>query len=154
MPKFTIFKTPRYCPNARDIGHDKHSVEVGDLIVYQHGYGEEERPAAHRQFARVLGLAAGPLPDGSDPGRDTLVVLAADEMLTHAYERYVKLSDVVRVRAPSKSAFAQWFLQGPPPHPEVAIAAVRYGCVNDSYIDKHLQDGELRKSFRDADKVG
>lgn len=149
-PRFKIFTKPRYCPNASVIGYDKYACEVGDLVLFETPLADE---STHHELGRVLGLAAGRLPDGSDPGKDTLAVMVIDEMLTFAYLRYVKLSAVVQVRAPSKSIFAQWFLSGPVPHPEVLEAASRYGCVSDNYIDKYLQDGELRKSFRDVDRV-
>jgi hypothetical protein len=150
MADYTIFKSPRYCPNASHTGYDKHSVSVGDLIMYEIEYTDGH---THRQLARVLGLVNKRLPDGSDPGKDTLVVLEADEMLSHAFVRYVKLDKVVRVRAPSKSGFASWFLSGPVPDPETAIAASSYGSLSDSYIDKYLEGGELRSTFRNIDKV-
>lgn len=143
MADYTIFKSPRYCPNASSTGYDKHSVSVGDLILYEIEYTDG---STHRQLARVLGLVNKRLPDGSDPGKDTLVVLETDEVLSHAFVRYVKIDKVVRVRNPSKSAFASWFLAGPMPLPEVAIAASNYGSLSDSYIDKHLKDGELQWS--------
>jgi hypothetical protein len=149
MGDYTIFKRPRYCPNARAFGFSKHSVEVGDLVLYREEY--VDGTAGHR-LARVLGLA-NRCPDGSEHG-DMLVVLAANDMMSCAYERFVKLADVEEVRAPSKSAFAAWFLSGPMPRPEVAIDAVRYGAVNDRAIDRYLQDGELHKTFRNRDKVG
>lgn len=147
MADFTIFRTPIWCPGAHASGSDKRAVSVGDLVLYRESYADGSEG---RRLARVLGRARGRLPDGSDPGKDTLVVLAVDEMMAFAYERYVSVADVVRVRAPSKSAFARWFLSGPVPRPEVAIAAVKYGCVNDRYVDDHLEGGELRATFRNA----
>jgi hypothetical protein len=149
MGDYTIFKRPRYCPNARAFGFSKHSVEVGDLVLYREEYVDG---TAGRRLARVLGLA-NRCPDGSEHG-DMLAVLAANDMMTCAYERFVKLADVEEVRAPSESAFAAWFLSGPVPRPEVAIDAVKYGAMNDRAIDRYLQDGELRKTFRNRDKVG
>lgn len=146
MPKFTVFRKPRYCPNASYYGGSKHSVSVGDLISYRERY---EGGTEGRRLARVLGLV-NELPDGKPAGKNLLLVLAASDMMNHAYERYVEIEDVLEVRSPSQSAFAQWFLAGPMPEPEVALAAVKYGCVNDSYIDDHLEDGELRASFRTA----
>ena len=150
MAKFTIFKKARYCPNARTGGYNKHSVEVGDLILYEESYvggGTGER------LARVLGLA-NELPSGEDPGTDTLVVLACDEMLTFAFERYVKLDRIRQVRTPSGSRFAEWFLSGPVPHPETAIAVTKYGAMSDRYIDKYLEDdGTLPANFREKDRV-
>lgn len=149
MAKYTIFTRPRFCAKAQAFGSDKCSVSVGDLILYESplvGGGTST------ELARVLGLASHALPDGSDPGDDTLIVLQVDEFMSFAYERYVKLGEVTRVREPSKSVFAQWFLAGPVPEPEVAIAAVKYGCMNDRYLDERLQDGELRATFRHADK--
>lgn len=146
MPRFTVFKKPRYCPNAAHYGHAKYSVSVGDLVLYRERH---EGGTEGTRLARVLGLVKE-LPDGKPAGKNLLLVLAASDMLNHAYERYVEIEDVLEVRAPSKSAFAQWFLSGPVPDPEVAIAAVKYGCVNNNYIDDHLEDGELRASFRTA----
>lgn len=148
MGDYTIFKAPRFCPQVHALGSDKSQVSVGDLILYEERY---EGGATGRRLARVLGLA-NRCPDGSEH-KDMLVVLAVDDMLDFAYERFVKLDDVLRVRAPSDSVFAQWFLSGPISRPEVVIAAVKYGCVNNRYIDEHLQDGELKDSFRDVDKV-
>lgn len=148
MGDYTIFKRPRFCPQVRALGSDKSQVSVGDLILYKERYMDD---TTGRRLARVLGLV-NRCPDGSRH-KDMLVVLAVDDMLDFAYERFVKLDDVIRVRAPSKSVFAQWFLAGPVSRPEVVITAVKYGCVNDRYIDKHLQDGELKDSFRDVDKV-
>jgi hypothetical protein len=148
MGDYTIFKAPRFCPQAQAVGSDKCSVSVGDLILYEERY---EDGTSGSRLGRVLGLA-NRCPDGSEH-KDMLVVLAADDMLSFAYERFIKLGDVLRVRAPSQSAFTRWLLSGPVPRPEVAIAAVRYGCVNERYIDEHLQDGELKASFRDVHKV-
>lgn len=148
MPRFTVFKSPRYCPNAAHYGHAKYQVSVGDLVLYRERY---EGGTEGRRLARVLGLV-NQLPDGKPAEKNLLLVLAASDMLNHAYERYVKIEDVLEVRSPSKSVFAQWFLSGPVPEPEVAIAAVKYGCVNDNYIDGHLEDGELKASFRAAAK--
>lgn len=146
MARFTVFKKPRYCPNAAHYGSTKYQVEVGDLVWYRERH---EGGGEGRRIARVLGLV-NELPDGKPAGKNLLLVLAASDMLNHAYERYVKIEDVLEVRAPSKSAFAQWFLAGPVPEPEVAIAAVKYGCMNNNYIDDHLEDGELCPTFRDA----
>lgn len=149
MGDYTIFKTPRFCPQAHQLGSDKCQVSVGDLILYREDYvgGRDGQ-----RLARVLGLA-NRCPDGSEH-KDMLVVLAVDDMMSHAYERFVKIDDVLRVRAPSDSVFAQWFLSGPMPRPELAIEAVKYGAMNSRAIDKYLQDGELRKTFRNRDKVG
>jgi len=144
MARYTIFKKPRFCPNATHYGGSKYAASVGDLILYRERY---EGGTEGSRLARVLGLA-NELPDRSDPGKDTLVVLAASDMMNYAYERFVKLEDVLEIREPSQSAFARWFLSGPMPHPDVAIAAVKYGCVNNSYLDDHLEDGELKASFR------
>ncbi|KKM23990.1 hypothetical protein LCGC14_1609550, partial [marine sediment metagenome] len=110
MAKFTIFTRPRFCAKAHAMGSDKCNVSVGDLILYESplvGGGTST------ELARVLGLANHALPDGSDPGDDTLIVLQVDEFMSFAYERYVKLGEVTRVRAPSNSIFADWFLRGP-----------------------------------------
>lgn len=146
MAKYTIFKKPRYCRNAAHYGGSKYAVSVGDLILYRERY---EDGTEGRRLARVLGLV-NELPDGKPAGKNLLLVLAASDMLNHAYERFVKLEDVLEIRTPGQSVFTQWFLSGPMPHPEIAIAAVRYGCVNDSYIDDHLEDGELKDTFRTA----
>lgn len=149
MGKFTIFTRPRFCPKAHAYGSDKCSVEVGDLILYESPNTDGGTTTC---LARVLGLANNPLPDGSDPGDDTLIVLQVDEFMSFAYERYVKLGEVTRVRAPSNSIFADWFLRGPIPDPEVVIAAIKYGCMNNRYLDKHLEDRKLEATFRDVGK--
>lgn len=145
-PKFTIFRKPRFCPNAAGAGFSGVDASVGDLIVYEEDYTDG---TTGKRLARVLGLV-NEFDNGKLPEGEHLVVLAADDTLSFGYERYIPLDKVLAVT--KAGDFARFFLFGEAPLPEVAIAASRYGAMN-FRIGKYLQDGELRASFRDVDKV-
>lgn len=146
MGKFTIFTKPRYCPNAETTGAPVY-VAIGDLVVF------ETLPATdgttRRQLGRVLGIV-NVFDNGEVPEGEHLVVLAADDALEFGYERYVSIQNVRKVTGGGN--FAKFFLFAEMPDPEVAIAAVKYGAMN-NHIEKYLQDGELKASFRDVDRV-
>lgn len=149
MNDYTIFRKPRYCKNLQTtLGHSKYAVEVGDLILFREYYTD----GTHGQrLGRVLGLANRPMHRASDPGSTTLFVLATDDMLTHAYERHVELDDVLEIQSPSNSRFAEWFLRGKVPLPSEALQVVRFGAMNNRYIDRYLEtgtDGRPKLAFK------
>lgn len=147
MGKFTIFTKPRYCANAETTGAPVY-VAIGDLIVF------ETLPATdgttRRQLGRVLGKV-NVFDNGEVPEGEHLVVLAADDALEFGYERYVSVENVRKVTGGGD--FAKFFLFGEMPDPEVAIRAVKYGAMNNR-IGKYLDDGELRPTWMNRDKVG
>jgi hypothetical protein len=136
------FKKALYCPNAYSCGSAKYEVREGDLILYR----EDLTSGENRRLARVLGLAthAG---DGSKYPKPRLVVLAADDMLSHGYERHVALEDVVEIRDPGD--FARWFLYGRMPAPDMAVKVQDYGAMNNNYLKQFLTEpeGEIRKDW-------
>ncbi len=147
MNKFTIFTKPRYCANAETTGEPVYAA-IGDLIVFESLPDTEGN--TRRQLGRVLGLV-NIFDNGEVPKDEHLVVLVADDALEFGYERYVSLENVRKVTGGGD--FAKFFLFGEMPTPEVAIAVVKYGAMNNR-IEKYLEDGELKASFRDVDKVG
>ena len=144
MNKFKIFTTPRYCADAETTGAPVY-VAIGDLIVYS----EEYVNGSGRRLARVLGIV-NQFDNGVIPKEEHLVVLAANDALDFGYERYVPLNMVRTVTGGGD--FAKFFLFGEMPLPEVAIAVIKYGAMNNR-IEKYLEDGELKASFRNVDKV-
>lgn len=153
--KFRSFRKPIYCPNACSLGFARHSVSVGDLILYREHYRDGSWGT---RLARVLGLATH---DGTMKPypKPRLAVLAASDMLDHGYERHVALEDVQEVRDPSPEngrAFARFFLFGKVPPPELAYAVSEYGAMCDSYLGDYLTapEGEVRKDWKGAKKAG
>jgi len=156
--KYKRFRKPRYCAEATHLGFRKHSVSEGDLIAYREEYADGSHGI---RLARVLGLATHG-GDGTQYPKPRLAVLAANDMLTHGWERHVALEDVAEVLDPSEGRdFARFFLFGDMPSPELAYGLVEYGGMSDGYLGEYLTEpeGELRKDWRDVaraqwDRVG
>lgn len=147
MGKFTVFSKPRYCPNAETTGGPAYAA-IGDLVVFE--TLPDTDGATRRQLGRVLGLV-NVFDNGEKPDGEHLVVLAANDSLEFGYERYVSIKNVRKVT--TSGDFAKFFLFGEMPRPEVAIAAVKYGAMNDR-VGKYLDDGEMRPTWMNRDKVG
>lgn len=148
MSKFSKFKRAIHCKNALTYGSFKSDVLVGDLIGFT-------TPVTNGPDLFTLGRVLGKvnsLRDGKKPKVITLIVMAVDDMMTFATERFVPVDDITVIRSPSCSAFAEWFLSGPLPDPEVLEDAVYYGIMNDDYLDNHLERGKLLATFRNPKK--
>ena len=166
--RYKRFKAPMYCTNATMLGHGTWEVLEGDFILYKEYLADD---SYNVRFARVLGLATH---DGcgkkymSEPcegskGRKSkpkpeprLLVMALSDSMTFAYERHVKLGDVVKIlsaaKRPELFSMLRWFLFGKPPEPELAVRFMNYGSCSDGYISKYLSspEGEIRADWHEV----
>jgi len=138
-----------YCTSATHLGYSRYDVGQGDLILFREGDGQ--------RLGRVLGLAThdgcgqeyrGPARRGKGTRRaPRLLVLAANDTLSHGFERHVALEDVLEVpRAPGD--FARFFLFGIMPDHATAIAMSEYGAMSDSYLGRYLDGGHVAPDWR------
>jgi hypothetical protein len=143
-----------YVPNATHLGYGRHMARSGDVILYRES---EER----YRLGRVLDLVTHDH-DGKEyreatgRGKQTrraprLRVMAFNDVLTHVYERWVDVGDVVDCLAPQASArFLVWALTGPLPKPEVIVAAANYGTLSSTYFDQCAdENGNLSEGWRE-----
>jgi len=156
MLKISKIKKPIYCPNAMAVGYSKYSLSEGDVIRFRTWSGGDKE-TFFESFGRVLGRAnedgmGKPLP--KKPG--TLAVLVLSDNASHAYIRYAGVEDVVEIMEPERyKTFVKWFFSSKLPDHETLQAAVNYGAVSASYLDKYLDaDGNLRKDWAEMDRVG
>lgn len=164
MKKYKRFTKPIFCPHASISGYGKHSVSMGDLILYKETIDNEGN--TRTRLGRVLALVThdGIGSEYREPARQRgkgtraaprLHVLACNETFSHAYPRHVAIGDVVEIRTPQDDGiFIRWFFLGTMPSPETADAAASYGSLSDSYFKKYADaNGNLRADFQEIDKV-
>lgn len=135
--RYEKIRKPIFCPRHSQVGD--YQVKGGELIVYDDEIGDKRTT----RIGRVLGLATHG-GDGSEFPAKTLAVMVANETMTAGWIRAVPAEDVIEIRSDFKGSFALWFLCGQMPDPDEADRAVRYGLVNDNYIDRWLVGDELR----------
>ena len=154
-------RKPVYCPNANTLGFGKYAASRGDLIVYRENHADGSYTL---RMARVLALATHDGcgvrytktgPRGGVKPAPRLLVLAANDTMTHAWERIVDPEDVTEIRAPNveNRTFAAWFVAGALPATESVLHASRYGALSAHYFTKYTDtNGDLREDWRAAEE--
>lgn len=142
-----------YLPNSPCFGFNSYMLHTGYIVRFKEG--------EHTRTGRALDLVTqghdGPeyrKPTGR--GKQTKLapkvrVLAFDDLLTHAFERWVDVEDIVECRKPSAEhgAFARAMLTGTLPSPEACIAASNYGTLSDCYfVQVADESGNLPEDWR------
>lgn len=147
-----------YLPNASHLGFGKYLVHAGDVLTYRETYQDG---SFRTRIARALELVTHDH-EGKEyraPSRGTrtkaapkLRVLAFNDLLDHAFERWIDLADVSECRAasPEHGAFARAMLSGPLPSPAACVAASNYGTLCGHYFG-HVADehGNLPENWRE-----
>lgn len=146
-----------YLPNASTLGFSRHMARKGDVIVYRENYTDG---SYGKRLARVLELVTHPH-DGPEfrkatgRGQQTrkapkLRVMAFDDMISHAYERWVDVDDVIDCREPADPKFLVWALTGPVGNPTDIVKASEHGSLTDRYFWRCADaNGNLSEGWRE-----
>ena len=151
-----------YLSNSPCFGFNLYLAHAGDLISYvENDSSNDPNYPRTMRMARVLDLVTHDhegkeYRKATGRGKQTkrapkLRVLAFDDLLTHAFERWIDIESVRACRTPNAASvrLAAWLLGGPLPKPETVLAASSYGSLSDHYFANACdENGNLGEDWR------
>jgi hypothetical protein len=124
---YRVLKGAVTCPRATLQGYSKLQASAGDLVEW-----------GDRHFGRVVGIAeSNGL--GEPYAKPVLAVLEFEPVTGFCFMRQLPV-DAVRWVARCPSAIATVFFSSTLPDPNQVASMDSYGCFDDDYIGKYLDD--------------